>query len=94
MENPKSITEAIASLNDVIKDNSQELKMMLGKDIQEIKKALSVINPEYVKDKIVDTTQDAIKDINGKAHSNPWYFIGGAGLLMGVFGFILGKKSS
>lgn len=79
-----SINETLKMLDEAAGESSQEIKRMGEESLAYLSQA---------KDKVVETSKNAAKKIDQSARENPWYFVGGAAAVVGIAGFILGRKS-
>lgn len=79
-----SINETLRMLDEAASESSSEIKKM-GKE--------SIAYLAEAKDKVVESTKNAAKKVDEKAHESPWYFVGATAAVVGIAGFFLGRKS-
>jgi ElaB/YqjD/DUF883 family membrane-anchored ribosome-binding protein len=89
-----SLSEAIAKLEAVSQEKSQQLKEHFSKDYEEIKSALENLRPhlDEIKSKVEKETLEAKNKIENQVKENPWKTIGIVGLIAFIIGLLLGRK--
>lgn len=109
-QQPTSINHALQILNSAAKDSSEDIKEMIDKDYRFLKRAMSGASTgskaalefkekaaerlSELKERALERGKVVAKTVDSSAHENPWYFIGGAAVVAGVLGFMMGRKSS
>ncbi len=102
---PHNITEAIRLFEKATSAKASELKSILGKDFEEIKKAVEDLKPyaENIKDSVVHTASqkvdeswEATKGVGRKVdeavHENPWMSVGVVAFLALFMGYLMGRR--
>lgn len=98
-EDVKSIEHALHILNEAAKESSQEIKSMVNTDYNKLKNIFSDFKPEvrHAFKELGEASQEQLKEahenVKESVHQHPWIYIGGATVISGLLGYILGKKS-
>ena len=93
-ENPNSLSEAIAKLENVSQSKMQDFKQILEKDYEEIRKSLDDLKPylDDLKSSVESEVKKTKKDVEVKIEKNPWVTLAVVGALAFIVGWIFGKK--
>ncbi|MCB9027084.1 MAG: DUF883 family protein [Bdellovibrionaceae bacterium] len=95
----KSIQSALQILNDAAKESSNEIKLMMDRDYNKLKGVLTDLKPEvkHAFKEFGEASQEQLKQahetVKESVHEHPWIYIGGATVISGLLGYILGRKS-
>lgn len=95
MSNPSSLSDAISQLEAATeKTQSGDLKQILEKDVELVKKALQNIKPhlEGLKKKAADEAREARDQAEEQIRRHPWAALGIAGLVGLILGLLLGNS--
>ena len=95
-----NIKEALQLLENAAISDVDDLKQIFSSEYKNLRKAIVKHAPHEVLDKLkeakdfsVDCTLDKAKIIDESVHANPWLYIGGAALLAGLLGIIVGRSN-
>jgi len=95
-----NVKEALKVLENAAASDVDEIKEIFSSEYKHLRKALDKHAPHALWDKLkdakefsVDYTVEKAKTIDKSVHNNPWHYIGGAALLAGLLGFILGRSN-
>ena len=88
----KTLSEAIAHLENAGQSKSQDLKNMIEGDFEKIKKSLEEITPYFndLKKTVEAQAQNTKNEVEAKVKENPWIALG----VVGLFAFFIGWISS
>lgn len=79
-----SINETLRMLDEAAGSSTNEIKRMSKESLEYLAQA---------KDKVMQSSKDAAMKVDQSARENPWYFVGATAAIVGIAGFILGRKS-
>jgi len=91
-------TDSSEEIRRMASKDFQKLKRVLSDVRPEIRSAFSEVKQASaqsiinMKDKVVSSTRQAARQVDEKAHSNPWYFVGGAAAVSTFLGYFLGRR--
>ena len=95
-----NVKEALQILENAAASDASEIKEVFSSEYKHLRKALIAHAPHALFDKLkeakdfsVDYTVEKAKTIDKSVHDNPWYYIGGAALVAGLIGFIVGRSN-
>ena len=95
-----NVKEAIQVLEKAAASDVDEIKDIFSSEYKHLRKALITHAPHAVWDKLKDAkdfsfdyTVDKAKTVDKAVHDSPWYYIGGAALVAGLIGFIVGRSN-
>lgn len=93
-KNPTSLSEAIAKLENAGNSKAQDMKEILEKDYNELKKAVESLQPhlEEIKIRVESEAKAAKNKVETQVKENPWIALGIVGLFGLIIGFILGFR--
>lgn len=93
-DGPKSLSEAIAKLENSGNSKIQDFKEILEKDYTELRKSLDDLKP-YLDD-FKATLETEVKKTKNQVEDNvknsPWVALGAVGLIAFVLGWIFGQR--
>lgn len=94
-----NIKEALQVLENAAASDADELKQIFSSEYKHLRKAIVKHAPHALLDKVIEAKEfsldypfEKVKTIDKAVKSNPWAYIGGAALLAGLVGLILGKR--
>jgi ElaB/YqjD/DUF883 family membrane-anchored ribosome-binding protein len=95
-----NVKEAIQVLEKAAASDVDDIKDIFSAEYKHLRKALDKNTPHAVWDKLrdakdfsVDYTVEKARTVDKSVHENPWYYIGGAALVAGLIGFIVGRSN-
>jgi ElaB/YqjD/DUF883 family membrane-anchored ribosome-binding protein len=100
-----SIAEAIRSFQKATASKASELESLLGKDYEQIKKAMEDLKPfaenlaedmaKTAHDKIDqgwDATKEFSRKVDQQVHENSWKTLGAATVVALIIGYLMGRR--
>ena len=95
-----NVKEALQVLENAAASDVDDIKQIFSAEYKHLRKAMVKHAPHALWDKLkeakaftADYTVDKAKNIDKSVHENPWYYIGGAAVLAGLIGFIVGRSN-
>jgi len=91
-----SLDEAIAKLENVRADKSNQLKEFVDVELKTVKETLEKLKPvlEEAKNRAGAEAQKAKTEVETKIKDNPWLAVGLVGILAFIIGWLFGWKKS
>ncbi len=87
-------------IRQMVSKDFRRIKETFSEHVPEVKGALREIRDAsgesviHLRDRAVDSAKETARRVDETAHSNPWIFIGATAAVLGVLGFVLGRRSS
>jgi len=95
-----NVKEALNVLETAAASDVDGIKEIFSSEYKHLRKALVTHAPHAMWDKLkdakdfsVDYTVEKAQTIDKSVHDNAWYYIGGAALVAGLIGFIVGRSN-
>lgn len=95
-----NIKEALKLLETAAASDADDVKEIFSSEYKNLRKAIAKHAPHALldtlkeaKDFSVDYTVNKAKSVDRSVHDNPWYYIGGAAVLAGLIGLIVGRSN-
>lgn len=79
-----TISETLKMLDEAAGSSSHEIKKIGEESLAYLAQA---------RDKVMKSSKEAATKVDKTAHENPWYFVGATAAVVGIAGFLLGRKS-
>lgn len=91
---PKSLSEAIETLENATRGKAQDFKEILEKDYNELRKTLDDLKPhlEALRGTVETEVKKTKNQVEEKVKENPWITIGIIGLVAFVIGWIFSQN--
>ncbi|MCB0408551.1 MAG: hypothetical protein KDD34_10120 [Bdellovibrionales bacterium] len=91
---PQNMSEAIDQLGGKATDKINEVREFLEKDFDKVQKLVEDLKPKLneMKDRLETEVNEKSKLVNQKVEQNPWMAVGVVGLVMFIFGWVLGQS--
>ena len=95
-----NVKEALQVLENAAASDVDDIKQIFSSEYKHLRKAMATHAPHALWDKVkeakdytADYTVGKAKDIDKSVHESPWFYIGGAAILAGLIGFIVGRSN-
>ncbi len=95
-----NVKEALQILETAAASDADDVKQIFSSEYKHLRKALIAHAPHALwdtlkdaKDFSVDYTVEKAKTVDKSVHESPWFYIGGAALVAGLIGFIVGRSN-
>jgi len=97
-ESTVKLDEALAQLNEAVRERRDEVNKLIAEKYGHLKAALgdaAGASSEWVKEQtreVGDKAKQAASTVDKSVHEHPWYYIGGVAVGALVLGFLLGRQ--